>query len=167
MNRFLLITATVMVLLLSAAPAALADEPAEAEPDYTCSHPLNSCLDWMAKHYGSRGWAGMQLDVEGMTYTVTGVHEGSPAQKGGIKAGDILVAVNGVDYAEENEEKLLAIQQTMKPGVQFTYTVKRRGKRRNVECVLVEMPVDVVAQQVGMHLITGHLDPDRVFAEDE
>ena len=158
-----LVVITVLALAFAVVPAWAEDEA--AEPRYRCSSDLQTCLDWMAKHYAGRGWAGMQLDVEGFLYTVTTVKPGSPAEQGGIRVGDVLVAVNGVEFAEENREKLVAMQGKMLPGAKFTYTLKRGGKRRNVDFVLVEMPLEVVAQVIGMHLITDHLDVDLAFGE--
>ena len=158
----LITIAVAFLMLLAPAPALAAVESQEHresdEPRYGCSAELQVCLDWMAKYYIDRGWAGMQLDVDGVVYTVTQVHKGSPAAKAGIKPGDLLVAVNGVEFGDEKREQLIEMQQQMKPGTQFTYTVKRKGKRRNVDFVLVEMPLDVAAQMVGMHLLTDHVD---------
>ena len=77
------------------------------------------------------------------------------------------MAINGVEFVEENEQKLVALQGEMKPGVQFTYTLKRKGKRHNVEVVLVEMPIEVVALQVGMHLLTDHVDIKIAFSRED
>jgi predicted metalloprotease with PDZ domain len=167
MRRFAPIALAALLLLLPVSPLFAAEEPEaeNAKPGYRCEWELEDCLNWMAKHYGERGWAGMQLDIEGFRYTVTGIQEGSPAQKGGIQAGDLLVAVNGVEISEENQDKLLKIRDKMLPGAQFTYTIKRKGKRRNIECVLVAMPVEVAAEQIGMHLLIGHLEPDLAFEE--
>ena len=154
--------AAVALLLFAPAPGCFAEEPGDAaqadEPRYRCSAELQACLDWMAKHYNGRGWAGMQLDADGMTYTVTSVLPGTPADEADIRPGDVLVAVNGVDFLEENTEKLLVFQKQMKPGAQFTYTIKRDGRRRNVNFVLVEMPMDVIALMVGTHLLNDHVD---------
>jgi len=146
-------------LLLALALVTIAPAVAEEkEPEYRCSAELGVCLDWMAAHYANRGWAGLQLDRSDGHFTVTEVHDGSPAQKAKVRSGDILVALNGINFVEENNEKLVALQDKMTPGAQFTYTVKRDGKRRNIDVVLVEMPFEIVAQQVGMHLLTDHVD---------
>ena len=167
--------ATIAMLVLLAFSAATGLAAAETEdtaeettdePQYGCSYELHACLDWFAEEYASRGWAGMQLDVNDHVYTVTEVQAGSPAAKAKVRPGDVLVAFNGVEFLEENDEKLAALQRKMKPGVQFTYTLKRGGKRRNVEVVLVQMPFEVVAQQAGMHLLTDHLEPDRAFSRE-
>jgi C-terminal processing protease CtpA/Prc len=160
---------TALLLLLSVSPMLAAEEPdaANAEPEYRCTYELTECLNWMAKHYGERGWAGMQLDIEGYTYTVTGVLEGSPAEKRGVKSGDLLVAINGVEFAEENQDKLMKIRDKMVPGAQFTYTIKRKGKRRNVECVLVAMPIEFIAELIGSHLLIGHLESRLAFPESD
>ena len=166
MRRFTTI-AVLILLALGATSTALAAEDPEAEPQYRCSYELEVCLDWMAKNYGNRGWAGMQLDTAGGVYTVTEVHVGSPAEKAKVRPGDLLVAINGVEFNEENEAKLVAMQGEMKPGAQFTYTLKRKGKRRNVEVVLVGMPIEVIAHQIGMHLLTDHVDVKIAFSPED
>ena len=168
MRRITTIAAILLLALgaLTAAGEQTAEENKE-EPKYRCSYDLQACLDWMAEHYGSRGWAGMQLDTTDDVYTVTEIQDGSPAEKAGVRPGDILVAINGVEFVEENEKKLVELQGKMKAGVQFTYTLKRKGKRRNVDVVLVGMPFEVIAQQVGMHLLTDHVDVKIAFSREE
>ncbi len=173
MKRYATIAALILLALLAAmtgpSAAEVEDkvEETKAEPQYRCDYELHVCLDWMAKNLSKRGWAGMQLEVDEYVYTVTEVHAGSPAARAKVRAGDVLVAVNGVEFREENNEKLVALQSEMLPGAQFTYTLKRDGKRRNVEVVLVERPFEVVAHQVGMHLLTDHLDVDLAFGTDD
>ena len=169
MKHYAIIAVLILLALSAATPGAPATEPEQSkdEPQYRCSYELHACLDWMAEHYGKRGWAGMQLDTSDGLYTVTEIHERSPAEKADVRAGDILVAINGVEFSEENEQKLVALQGKMKPGAQFTYTLKRKGKRRNVEVVLVEMPIEVIAQQVGMHLLTDHVDVKIAFSRED
>ena len=154
-------TLAALALLILGSTIAGETEQTQKEPRYGCSEELEVCLDWMAEHYANRGWAGMQLDSNDYVFTVTEVHRGSPAAKAKVRPGDVLVAVNGIEFAEENREKLIGMQGEMKPGEKFTYTLKRDGKRHNVECVLVEMPFEVVALQVGMHLFTDHVDLDN------
>jgi len=169
MKHYTSIAALILLALLAATPGAVAEEAEESkeEPQYRCSYELQVCLDWMAENYGSRGWAGMQLEVDGFLYTVTEVHAGPPAEKAKVRPGDVLAAVNGVAFVEENRDKLAALQGKMKPGAQFTYTLKRGGKRRNVDVVLVEMPFEVVAHQVGMHLLTDHVDVKIAFSRED
>jgi S1-C subfamily serine protease len=168
-TRLALVLLALFALSAGAATVAADDKTDEVkeEPRYGCSYELQACLDWMAESFGKRGWAGMQLDGSDGTFKVTGVHAGSPAERAKVRVGDWLVAVNGVEYLEENNEKLVALQKEMKPGAHFTYTLKRGGKRRNVEVVLVEMPIDVIAVQVGMHLLTDHVDAKLAFSADD
>jgi predicted metalloprotease with PDZ domain len=168
MKRYATITALILLAFGAATTGPAAAEAEEnSEPHYRCSYELQVCLDWMAKSYSNRGWAGMQLEVNDYVYKVTGVEPGSPAAKAKVRPGDLLVAVNGIEFKEENGEKLAALQSKMKPGAQFTYTLKRNGKRRNVEVVLIEMPLEVVAHQIGMHLLTDHLEADLAYSAED
>jgi predicted metalloprotease with PDZ domain len=168
MKRYATIAALILLAFGAVMIGPAADEAEKNnEPQYRCSAELPACLDWMAKYYSDRGWSGIQLETNDYVYTVTGVEPGSPAAKAKVRRGDLLVAINGVEFVKENREKLVALQSEMQPGAQFTYTLKRNGKRRNIEVVLVKMPLEVMAQQIGMHLLTDHLDGDLAFSADD
>ena len=121
MKRYTTLAALILLTLAAATTGSAAGEAEENkdEPQYRCSYELHVCLDWMAKNLSKRGWAGMQLEVDEYVYTVTEVHAGSPAARAKVRAGDVLVAVNGVEFREENNEKLVALQGEMQPGTQF------------------------------------------------
>jgi PDZ domain-containing secreted protein len=72
---------------------------------------------------------------------------------GRCKAGDQLLAINGIRINEENHEKLQALWGEMKPGNTFDYTIARRGKEREIRLTLVEMPEDEVLRIVGKHMM--------------
>ena len=44
----------------------------------------------------------------------------------------------------------------MVPGQEFTYTIARKGKNKEIEFALAEMPMEVVARRVGMHMLNDH-----------
>ncbi|MFH0902214.1 MAG: DegQ family serine endoprotease [Pseudomonadota bacterium] len=68
------------------------------------------------------------------------VMAGTPADKAGIKRGDIVVAINGEEVASSTGFRM-RISQTA-PGTKVRLTVQRDSARRDVEVTLGELPDD-------------------------
>jgi len=68
------------------------------------------------------------------------VTSGSPADKGGIKVGDIITAVN--DKAIENSTELRNVIAGIEPGTTVTITLFRNGKEMSVKVDLGQRPSD-------------------------
>ncbi|WP_176051080.1 Do family serine endopeptidase [Burkholderia sp. BCC1644] len=69
---------------------------------------------------------------------VAGVLQGGPADKAGIKPGDILVSVNGEDITDTT--KLLNTVAQIKPGTPTKVHVVRKGKELDVNVVIGKRP---------------------------
>lgn len=63
---------------------------------------------------------------------------GSPAAKAGVKEGDIIIKIDGVDINEENS--ISAVIAKKKPGETATLTVLRDGKEEQIKLTLEEAP---------------------------
>jgi S1-C subfamily serine protease len=109
----------------------------------------------MVKALKDRGWVGIEMEGSGNPHKmkITRVLDKSPAKKSGLKVGDVLFAVNGVEFSEDNKAKLKEIKGQMKPGVTLTYTVLRGSREKQIDVTLAEMPDYVRAQMVGGHMI--------------
>ena len=138
----------------------------KAEYEKKCGADAQACLDWFSTNYQGRGWAGVSLEMSDAGLLVSEVHPGTPAAKAGVKSGDVLVAINGVEYAEGNQEKMAQFEKEMVPGKEFTYTIARNGKNKDVSFALAKMPMDVVARQVGMHMLNDHAAVEVASADD-
>lgn len=147
---------SVMMMAVVVAVAVALASPVMAGEGHKCTHSTQECLDYMAAHYKDRGWVGIEMDDSGQYMVLTKVVDGSPADQAGFKNGDMLLAVNGVEFAEENKEKLGKIQESMKPGKDMTYTVKRGSKKKQIEVTLGQIPDAVVAEWVGKHMVVDH-----------
>jgi len=150
MNRWAYLFAVVVAVALAS--------PLMAGEGHTCTHATQECLDYMAANLKDRGWVGIEMDDSGDYMVITKVVDGSPAEKAGFKKGDMLLAVNGVEFAEANKDKLKEVQGSMKPGVDMTYTLKRGAKKKELDVTLAKIPDTVVAQWVGKHMVDDHAE---------
>ncbi len=109
----------------------------------------------MAGELKNTGWLGLEIDHDQDTgvMTVKRVVPGSPAEKAGFAAGDALVAINGIKYADGNMEAIKAAKKSLAPGKQVTYTVKRASGLKDVTATLAEVPQEVLAGWVGGHML--------------
>lgn len=78
---------------------------------------------------------------------VTTVENGSPAAKGGIEAGDVIVKVNQKEIS--SVESLMTTIGLSKPGSSVKIELFRYGKRKTVTVKLASWNNDQVAQQGG------------------
>lgn len=97
-----------------------------------------------------RGWLGiyMQSVTEDMAKSlnlkssdgviVTEVIKGSPAEKAGLKEGDVLIEFDGKRV--ENVHQLPAVVAATTPGTEVVVKVIRDGKEKSVKVTLGEMP---------------------------
>ena len=143
--------ATFLVLVMAAGARAGGDH-------YSCKAEAQACLNEMTAKMKGRGWVGIEMDVDKDTkkISVKRVVEDSPAQAAGFQKGDVLVALNGIRFAEENEKQLHAAKETMVPGATVKYTVARAGKETVVSVKLGELPSAVLHQWIGQHMMEHH-----------
>ncbi len=141
-------------IFLAIAALALSVGSVVAGGDYKCDASTQDCLDQMAAHLQKTGWVGIKLDeTKDGRHQITEVIADSPAVKAGFKAGDILVALDGIKFAEENHDAMMKAKKAHHPGVEVTYTVERYGKNRDLNVKLAKVPQDVLAQWVGGHML--------------
>ncbi len=142
-RRWLVLPALVAML----APLAIAG-------DYHCEMGTQECLDMMAAKYAKSGWTGIEYDKtqDGKIFVKRVVPE-SPAVKAGFREGDILVAIEGVKYADGNKDQLKAVKESMAPGKTITYTISRDGYEKTLKTTLAKPPNEVLAQWVGTHML--------------
>jgi serine protease Do len=84
---------------------------------------------------------------------VANVEAGGPAEKAGIKAGDVLLAVNGKEVEQSSE--LPRIIGEMQPGVRATFKVWSKGTTRDVSISLGELPQENVAASAAPEATDG------------
>lgn len=121
---------------------------------YKCDANTQDCLDQMTADLQKKGWMGIKLDeTHDGRHQITEVIADSPAMKAGFKAEDILVAMDGIWFSEENHEKVMKARKAQHPGSKVTYTVERNGKNVDLKVKLAKVPQDVLAQWIGGHML--------------
>jgi serine protease Do len=100
----------------------------------------------------ARGWLGIQIqeiskelaESFGMKNTngalVAGVEKGSPAEKGGLEAGDVILKFDGKSIATSSD--LPRAVGATKPGKEATVEILRKSVTRNLSVKVGEMPDD-------------------------
>jgi serine protease Do len=104
------------------------------------------------KGYITRGWLGVRVqpvtadiaDSLGLKQArgamVDNPQDGSPAAKAGIKAGDVITAVNGT--AVKDSRDLARTISIMAPGTSAKLDVLHKGEAKSITLTLAEMPND-------------------------
>jgi serine protease Do len=117
----------------------------------------------------TRGRIGVQIDQvskdvaesiglgKPMGALVRGVESGSPAEKAGVEAGDIITKFDG--KVIEKTSDLPRLVGSTKPGTQSTITVFRRGTSKDLSVTISEIEPDNAVAQV-----TGRNDKPRASA---
>jgi serine protease Do len=73
---------------------------------------------------------------------VMSVDDGSPADRGGLRAGDVIVEIDGQAVADTRE--LSARTESTPPGTPVKVTIFRDGKKQTRRVVIEEQPVEAV-----------------------
>jgi len=87
------------------------------------------------------GSIGAELTIHNGSLVVDNVDEGGPAEKAGVKAGDVIVRINDLVVKEKGltaKDVEAAGKEILKhkPGEKIKLTVKRDGKERKLEVTL-------------------------------
>jgi len=93
---------------------------------YTVYYPESDLDEFTFMTTGKYGGIGSQVRNNGEYAIITEVYKGFPADKAGIKAGDILKKVNGTSLKGYNTDK---VSENLKgePGTPITVTIERNG----------------------------------------
>ncbi|HEU5180034.1 MAG TPA: PDZ domain-containing protein [Candidatus Polarisedimenticolia bacterium] len=83
-----------------------------------------------------RGWLGVFLDEDEDGVRITGIKEGSPAEKAGLREGDKIVEVDNKPIEDDGD--IRRIIRSLEPGDHVQIEVMRDGKRKTVTATLGE-----------------------------
>ena len=143
----------VLVLVLVVALPAMAGEKGK------CAGNGEDCMKKMSQKMEHKAWLGIEYDTnEQGSWVVEDVYKGSPAQKAGFEQGDVLLAINGVEYSKENKPALKEVFSKLEPGSQATYVVERQGGKVKLAAILGSVPKEVQAKWINEHMKKNHPD---------
>lgn len=176
MNRRIWMLALALIVALAGTAYAGSGHGSQAKADAKATHAkkgdcpdgVENCLTKRIAEYKAKGWFGIETEhvAEGSYHArVTRVLPGSPAEAAGLRAGDVLVALNGVELAAENKPALKKMKHSLHPGSEATYTIQRDGAKQQVAVTLGEVPTEVMAAWIGYHMLEAHA-PVRVASND-
>jgi len=166
MKRIAPVDGTLMKILRTAAlvaAAAFVAVAALAGDEPRCTMPLAECIEKISAHMKMTGWVGVELEVDedAGTYRVTAVIPESPAEKGGIRPGDMLLEVNGTPISNRKGKTLEDARRDWKPGRSVTYTIKRGDVDRRITLTLAPMPADLMAKYIGRHVLEHQANEEQ------
>lgn len=146
-------TACVMVLVVAVAM------PVVAGDKHACTASTDDCLKEMQAKIQAKGWLGIETEEsDSGHWAVAKVYLDSPAEKAGFKAGDVLIALNGVEISKANKEAYKKEAHQLAPGSKATYTVKRNGEKKQLVAQLGSVPREVMARWIGEHMLDHHAE---------
>jgi C-terminal processing protease CtpA/Prc len=159
MSRPLMLVAPLAMFALASAAfaggpdcAKNANNAAVVAANKGCPTSKAECAKYMSEAK-NHGWLGIQYDhTEDGSNVVKEVVKGSPADKAGFRAGDVLYALNGIEMNEANASRIKAAWKPLLPGSTVDYTVKRGGVAEDLKVTLGTMPEDVYKAMVDTHM---------------
>jgi predicted metalloprotease with PDZ domain len=131
---------------------------------YGCTLDTQTCLNKMAAKLKTTGWLGIEYENrEGPDrMKIVKVVSGSPAEDAGFRVGDVLVSINGAEFADNDEDECAtckAMKGIWKPGANVEYVVRRGDQEVALSPTLASLPPDVMAMMLGMHIVE-HARPE-------
>lgn len=145
-------TIVTLCLLMTLAGTALA-----GNPEKKCDQDAQDCLNHLAAKIQSKPWLGVEMEkTDAGWLKVTAVIPDSPAAAAGFKAGDVVLAINGVALNADKEE-MIKVKKSLAPGKAATYVVKREGGKQKLAVTLGHVPATQMAQWIGEHMLENHV----------
>lgn len=113
--------------------------------------PPDEFTEFQGDTEGRFGGIGIEVETRDDKLVVLSPIEGSPAEKAGVRSGDVIVAVDGKDPGAEPIDKLVRHLRGA-PGTHVKVAIRRAGVADLIELDLVRAVVDVVS--VSSKLLT-------------
>jgi serine protease Do len=113
----------------------------------------------MKTKLAQKAWLGISYDTdEHGRWVVSSVEPNSPAEAAGFEKGDVMLAIDGVEYSKENKSEIKAVYAKLTPGTEATYVVKRQGGKVKLKATLGHVPDELQAEWIAEHMSKNHSD---------
>ena len=125
-----------------------------------CAASAQECLNGMAKHMKNTGIVGLDGDWDDSTggLRVTKFFEGTNAKDAGVRAGDVLVKINGIALSDKEATK--ADTANRKPGQEVAIVVLREGAEQTMKVTLISMPEEMAAEKIGHPMLKDLIEAE-------
>jgi C-terminal processing protease CtpA/Prc len=121
-----------------------------------CKGEAADCIKKMEAKIAAKGWLGVETaKVDDGYFKVKKVYEGSPAEAAGFQPGDVLLAINGAKFGDEEGEGALK-KAKLNPGSEVVYVVKRGDSKAKLVATLGHVPEKVAKQWIAEHVEKAH-----------
>ena len=160
MKRFSSYLAAALTLALAAGAVAGDKKKCEMDPA--------DCKAKMKAKIAEKAWLGVELDKnDGKKMVVTKVVPDSPAAKAGFSAGDVFVALNGIDYYTKDEVTKKKMKKARAQGHEATFTVLRGHAKKDLQVQFGKVPKDVAKKWVVAHMEEHHSEAKKTASKDD
>ncbi len=107
---------------------------------YTVFYPETKTEDYKLMTTGAYGGIGASIYDKKSFLLINDIIKGSPADSSGLKTGDKIVAVNGIQITKEN---ISEIRKNLKgePGSEINLSVKRYGKNMPIQIKIIRKKI--------------------------
>ena len=113
----------------------------EMDP-YTVFIPESEIETYKLMTTGEYGGIGALIQYDGEYTRISDPYEGWPAQKAGLRAGDAILSVNGVDTHKKSTEEVSELLKGQ-PGTEVTLKIQRYGNDKPIEKTLKREKVKI------------------------
>ncbi len=115
--------------------------------EYTYYMNENTTSSFNTTVDGSYKGLGITIKYENEAVTIIDIFKNSPAEKSGLKVGDILTVVQGVDVTEKNSNDVVELI-AGEIGKKVTLTVKRGEELLNFEMKIAQIEIPSVTTEI-------------------
>ncbi|MCR4848958.1 MAG: S41 family peptidase [Bacteroidales bacterium] len=109
---------------------------------YTVFIPESEIESYKLMTTGEYGGIGAIIQYDGEYTRISDPYEGWPAQKAGLRAGDAILSVNGVDTHKKPTDQVSELLKGQ-PGTEVTLKIKRYGVEKPIELTLKREKVKI------------------------
>jgi predicted metalloprotease with PDZ domain len=136
---------------------ALAVSMSAAAGGEKCDGAAEDCMAKMKTKLAEKAWLGVEFDKnEHGQMVIKKVFDDSPAEQAGFQKGDVMLAMQGVEYNKENKAAMKKVYAGIKPGSDVQYVVKRQGAKVELDATLAHVPKDVQKKWIAGHMKEQH-----------
>ncbi len=118
------------------------DAMLESLDPYTNYIPESDIEDYRYMTTGQYGGIGSLIRQQGDYVVISEPYEGFPAQKADLRAGDMVLEINGVSAKGKKTDEVSKILKGQ-PGTSVSLLIKREGEEKNIEKTLVREDIKI------------------------